>query len=86
MDKQSLLDFISKKYPRISGLIEAAWKEPDFDDMLNKLLLDSRDGTRQGFPMDVTEAVFELIRIRDSEKGATGWQNASRTKYHDGDR
>jgi len=86
VDKEEILNFISLKYPKISNLIDAAWNEPDFDSLVNNLLMDSRGGTRQGFPMEITNAIFDLIKLHNRRIGVTGWKNASRTKYHDGDR
>lgn len=85
-NKQELLNLISMKYPKVSGLIEAAWTESDFNELVNKLLMDSRDGKRQGFPMEITKAIFDLIKLHDEEYKVTGWQDSRRTNYPDADR
>ena len=54
------------RYPKVALLIETYWAEPDFHEVVNSLMLDSRNGYREGFPMDITNAIFELLKLHDT--------------------
>ena len=84
--KKELLSYITKQYPKVATIMETYWNEPDFNEAVNKLMLDSRDGRRKGFPMDITHAIFDLVKLHDNETGKTGWQDNRRTPYFDGHR
>ena len=86
MNKDELLKFIASRYKKVAIIIESYWDEPDFDLAVNRLLMDSRDGHRQGFPMDITNAIFELVKLHDNETCKTDGQDNRRTPYFDGHR
>ena len=86
MNKDELLKFIASHYKKVAIIIEAYWEEPDFDVAVNRLLMDSRDGHRQGFPLDITEAIFKLVKIHDTGISKTNRQDDGRAIYPDGDR
>jgi hypothetical protein len=54
-------NIIAQAYPRIAGQIELFWGHEGFDVVVGKLLKDSRDGARQGFPPVVADAIMKLM-------------------------
>ena len=85
-NKDELLKFITLRYKKVAIIIEAYWDEPDFDIAVNRLLMDSRDGHRQGFPMDITNAIFELVKLHDTGIGKADGEDRGWAVYPDGDR
>jgi hypothetical protein len=61
---------IRKKHPKIANLLSIFWKEHDFHDVASKFLLDSRDGTRQGFSLEVVDTLLDLMKLHDEQFGA----------------
>lgn len=57
------LELIKTEYPRIHDKIILLWGYPEFDSMMNKLLLDNRINVRQGFPVNIAKS---LIKIHDT--------------------
>lgn len=49
-------------YPHIKKRIELIWGTVPLDQYLNSLLLDTREGHRQGFPMEVASAIASLAK------------------------
>lgn len=49
--------------PHILGKIQALWKTRDLNTFIAKLLLDSRDGSRAGFPFEVAKELMLLVRL-----------------------
>lgn len=49
--------------PHILGKIQALWKSRDLNTLIAKLLLDSRDGSRAGFPLEVAKELMLLVRL-----------------------
>lgn len=56
---------IDAKFKRIGRRLKDLWGGPECLGYLNELIHDTRDGTRQGFPMDVAMAIFKLSRKHD---------------------
>lgn len=48
--------------PRLQARICGIWGTQDLDVFLNKLVMDSRDGTRSGFPVEVMEEILFLTQ------------------------
>lgn len=58
---------LDERFPRVMQRVEQVWGSRYAADLLNGLLLDDRDGQRQGFDMDVAEDISflrELCSIR----------------------
>jgi hypothetical protein len=54
------------QYPRIANLLALAWNDPkSWSACINDLLTDRR-GSRQGFPKDVLDNLFDLLDHRAS--------------------
>lgn len=49
--------------PHILGKIQALWKSRDLNTFIAQLLLDSRDGSRAGFPLEVAKELMFLARL-----------------------
>lgn len=69
-NKELNLETIRNFSSRISGNIEFLWGYKECGIYLNKLLSDSRDGDRQGFPLEVGYAIMNLLRQHEGEFGA----------------
>lgn len=48
-------------YPHLVGKLCALWGSAEFDTFANRLLTDSRDGKRQGFPPEVAAELLLLV-------------------------
>ncbi len=55
-------------YPHIRAQVVKLWRKPECVTLLRALLLDTREGTRLGFPAAVAEEVLLLIAILDGGK------------------
>ena len=53
-----------EKLPHISKRVCLLWQHPEFDAFTSHLLMDSRDGKRQGLPWDVAEELLFLAELR----------------------
>ena len=58
---------VKETYPHIAAKIEFLWGKPEFNEMLNQMINDTRDGKRQGFPKPVASALFRLSMQHDIE-------------------
>ena len=58
--------------PRVCAL----WEKDEFDAYVNQLLVDSRDGQRQGLPADVTAELVFLTELRIAKR-AVVWADAA---------
>lgn len=56
---------VNAEYPRIGANIAVFWGYPELMLYINKLIHDSRDGTRQGFTADVSSALVDLMIEHD---------------------
>lgn len=63
--KQYLL--IQSKFPRIASNFDFLWGAPEFSDYVYKLIEDTRENTRQGFPSDVFFAILDIQELHDQE-------------------
>lgn len=54
---------VNAKYPRIASQIELFWGYDGFDQVIGKLLNDTRDGVRQGFPIEIADALMKLMTL-----------------------
>jgi hypothetical protein len=53
-----------ERLPHISKRVCLLWGHPEFDSFTSHLLMDSRDGKRQGLPWDVAEEILFLAELR----------------------
>jgi hypothetical protein len=53
-----------EKLPHIIKRVCLLWGHPEFDAFTSHLLMDSRDGKRQGLPWDVAEEILFLAELR----------------------
>lgn len=56
---------LNAKFKRLARRLKDLWGGPECPDFINELIHDTRDGTRQGFPMEVAMAIFKLSRKHD---------------------
>lgn len=69
-NKELNLETIRNFSKRISDNIEFTWGFKECEEYMNKLLNDSRDGNRQGFPPEVGYAIMNLLRQHQDESNA----------------
>ena len=62
-----LFQVVNQFYPHIGKKIEFLWGNPEFNDLLNRLINDTRDGAREGFPKPVASALLRLSILHDAE-------------------
>ena len=53
-----------ERLPHISKRVCLLWGHPEFDAFTSHLMMDSRDGKRQGLPWDVAEEILFLAELR----------------------
>jgi hypothetical protein len=53
-----------EKLPHIIKRVCLLWGHPEFDAFTSHLMMDSRDGKRQGLPWDVAEEILFLAELR----------------------
>ena len=63
-------DFIAvyARFPHIGKKLTDLWGSGGFDLFINNLLMDTKDGARQGFPDDVAFHLFQLAKLQDDQK------------------
>jgi len=57
-----------ESYPHIRSQVVKLWRKPECTALLRALLLDNREGTRVGFPLQVAEEILLLVAILNSTK------------------
>lgn len=57
---------LEEKYPRIMGKIADTWGTPECGEYLSELMLDTRNGSRAGFPPDVAADLLMLSRLNQT--------------------
>jgi len=75
-----------EKLPHITKRVCLLWGHPEFDAFTSHLLMDSRDGKRQGLPWEVAEEILFLAELRVVKRaivasGVTGqpfWTRSTR--------
>jgi hypothetical protein len=55
-----------ESYPHIRAMVVKLWRTPECTNLLRSLLLDNREGTRNGFSLAVAEEILLLIAIQSS--------------------
>ena len=53
-----------ERLPHITKRVCLLWQHPEFDAFTSHLMMDSRDGKRQGLPWDVAEELLFLAELR----------------------
>lgn len=68
---------VCKRHPHIGPRIDWFWGHREFPEFIHRLLLDSRDGKRDGFDWDVMRAFNVLQRTHDETfpEHATKWRD-----------
>ncbi|MDH4234158.1 MAG: ankyrin repeat domain-containing protein [Gallionella sp.] len=63
---------LEQHFPRVFNRIIELWYSPDIDAYFTDLMMDTRDGARQGFPPDAASEIFSLsmahTALRDKAK------------------
>jgi len=52
-----------ERLPHLSARAEALWGHADFESYVGRLVMESRDGQRQGLPWDVAQELFFLVEL-----------------------
>lgn len=62
---------LEKKFLRILNRIVELWETPQMDAYFTELMIDTRGGTRQGFPKEIVAEIYQLSRVHEhSQKQA----------------
>ena len=59
---------LEQRYPHVLARILELWKLPAIDKYFDELMMNTRDGKRQGFPPDVAMEIFNLSLIHDKQR------------------
>jgi hypothetical protein len=54
---------VNNQYPRIGSALTLFWGERELVPYVEKLLLDTRNQSRQGFPSDIVAALHSLLAM-----------------------
>lgn len=57
---------LEKRFQRILNRIVELWETPHIESYFTELMIDTRGGTRQGFPKQVVTELYRLSRIHES--------------------
>ena len=79
---------LEEKYARVMNRIVELWDTREIDDYFSELMIDTRDGNRQGFPPTVASEIFALsmahakIRAQKQKVAAGGnlWDDVEASK------
>ena len=83
LDTNESFKLVAERFPHISKKIEVTWGHKECSEFINRLLTDSRDGKRQGFPPEVGKALFKLMALHDELYPlATASCNWQKNNYH----
>lgn len=52
---------VNKHFPRIASAISLYWGQRDLVTYIDGLLMDTRPGTRRGFPLEVVTSLTDLL-------------------------
>jgi hypothetical protein len=58
---------VKNRLPHIAKSIELLWGTVEFNKWFDKLMSDTRDGMREGFPIDVSDALLKLSIKHDED-------------------
>ena len=67
-DLSQALTIVEQAFQRIAEGLVGVWGTAQFDDFMQKLLIDER-GDRKGFPSEVAEALLRLSRMHAERYG-----------------
>ncbi len=59
---------LERQFARILNRIIELWETPQMESYFNDLMMDTRGGTRQGFPKEVASDILNLSRVYDLQK------------------
>ena len=60
-------ELLAQKFPRIAKDLDFLWSSREFSDYVYRLIEDTRENTRQGFPSDVFFAILDIQELHDQE-------------------
>jgi len=69
MEIKNNADFvlIKERYPHLAPKFTLFWGQPEFEEVITGLLLDTRNDKRKGFDKDAIDAILRLIRLHNVE-------------------
>lgn len=79
---------LEERYARVMNRIVELWDTKEIDDYFSELMIDTRGGTRQGFPKEVASEIFALSlahgKIREQKQqaaaGGNPWDDVEASK------
>ena len=67
-----------ERLPHLAARIQALWGETEFEPYVNRLLMESRDGNRQGLPWDVAQELFFLAEFHIARRALAAAETTGR--------
>lgn len=52
-----------ERLPHLVARVQALWGEAEFEPYVSRLIMESRDGKRQGLPWDAAQELFFLVEL-----------------------
>jgi len=52
-----------ERLPHLAARVQALWGQTEFEPYVSRLVMESRDGQRQGLPWDVAQELFFLVEL-----------------------
>jgi len=52
-----------ERLPHLAARVQTLWGQTEFEPYVSRLIMESRDGQRQGFPWDVAQELFFLVEL-----------------------
>jgi len=52
-----------ERLPHLAARVQALWGQTEFEPYVSRLIMESRDGQRQGLPWDVAQELFFLVEL-----------------------
>lgn len=71
---------LEQKFPHILEKIVNSWGKPEFDAIINKLMLDTRDHMRHGFPPEVAGEILHLSRTHTAQQSGSAEKLTPKSK------
>jgi hypothetical protein len=68
------LSALEHRLPRIAEQCTAYWATPNFESFVSALMMDSRDGGRQGLPWDAAQELLFLLEISIAKRAIVAAQ------------
>ena len=56
---------LAERVPHVANNLKTFWGSTYFHEYVDKLMFDTRDGKREGFPNEVAKAIYRIMKNHD---------------------